>query len=139
QVPYNALILAREKMKVYAYVSIIQVVLKLVASLLLIWYGTDKLVLYAVLTFFIVLIVNSFYQIYCRRVFEESRYKFDYDKVYFKELLAYSSWNVFGTISAVFKNQGVNIVLNFFFGTVINAAYGIAMQVQGAVLQFVYN
>lgn len=138
QVPYNALIIARERMNIYAYVSILEAGLKLAIVFLLVL-GTDKLILYAILTFVVALIIRLIYQVYCRRQFQESRYKFEYNKAYYKELISYSGWNLFGNIAAVAKGQGVNIVLNLFFGTVVNAAYGITNQVYSAVNMFVSN
>lgn len=137
QVPYNALILARERMNVYAYVSILEALLKLAVAFLLLWFGYDKLILFSGLSFAVAVIVRIIYQSYCRRNFKESKYTFEYDTKYFKELVAYSGWNLFGTLSLVAKNQGVNMILNLFYGTVVNAAYAIAMQVQAAVVQFV--
>ncbi|MDM1503179.1 lipopolysaccharide biosynthesis protein [Myroides marinus] len=138
QVPYNALIIARERMNIYAYVSILEAGLKLAIVFLLVL-GEDKLILYSILTFIVAFIIRLVYQIYCRKQFQESRYKFEYDRTYFYELLAYSGWNLFGNFAAVARNQGVNMVLNLFFGTIVNAAYGITMQVQGAVQMFVSN
>lgn len=139
QVPYNALILARERMHIYAFVSIIEVVLKLTIAFVLIKWGGDKLILFGGLSLLLAVIIRLMYQLYCKKSFPESKYKFEYDPEYFKELISFSGWNMFGAMSLVLKNQGVNIVLNLFFGTVVNAAYGIAMQVQSAVTQFVTN
>ena len=139
QVPYNALIIARERMSLYAYVSILEAVLKLAIVFLLVYFGTDKLITYAVLTFSVAFIIRMIYQVYCRRKFAESRYQFQYDKKYYKELISYSGWNFLGNVAFYGKNQGVNIVLNLFFGTVVNAAYGVTNQVFGAVNLFVSN
>ncbi|SEM43896.1 Na+-driven multidrug efflux pump [Chryseobacterium taichungense] len=139
QVPYNALIIARERMKVYAYVSVIEVLLKLFIVYILIYIKDDKLIIYSILTFTVSLIIRLIYQIYCRRNFIESKYKFIYDKEYFIELISYSGWNLFGNIASVSRNQGNNLILNLFFGTLINAAYGITMQVQSAVNIFISN
>lgn len=138
QVPYNALIIARERMKVYAYVSILEAILKLGIVFFLVL-GNDKLILYSILTFMVAFVIRLMYQVYCRKQFKESKYRFEYDKDYYKELLAYSGWNLFGNFAAVARGQGVNMVLNLFFGTVVNAAYGIAMQVQAAVQLFINN
>ncbi|MDM1384257.1 lipopolysaccharide biosynthesis protein [Myroides marinus] len=138
QVPYNALIIARERMNVYAYVSILEAGLKL-GIVFLLMLGEDKLILYSILIFVITFIIRLIYQFYCRKQFKESKYKFELDKVYFAELLAYSGWNLFGNFAAVARGQGVNMVLNLFFGTVVNAAYGITMQIQGAIQMFVTN
>ncbi len=139
QVPYNALIIARERMNIYAYVSILEAILKLFIVFLLVYFGSDKLITYSILTFAVAFIIRLIYQIYCRKEFEESRYKFQYDKKYYKELISYSGWNLFGNIAGVSKGQGVNIVLNLFFGTVVNAAYGVTNQVYSAVNMFVSN
>ncbi|MDM1094744.1 oligosaccharide flippase family protein [Myroides odoratimimus] len=138
QVPYNALIIARERMQVYAYVSVLEAILKLGIVFFLV-FGNDKLILYSILTFVVAFIIRLIYQIYCKNQFKESEYRYEYDKEYYKELLAYSGWNLFGNFAAVARGQGVNMVLNLFFGTVVNAAYGMAMQVQGAVQLFVNN
>lgn len=139
QVPYDSLIIAYEKMNVYAYISIIEVGFKLGLVFLLVVYGGDKLIAYAAMMFLVSLLIRLAYQIYCRRNYRASKYKFEYDKIYFKELISYSGWNLFGGIASVSRGQGINIVLNLFFGTVVNAAYGLTLQVQGAVNQFVTN
>lgn len=139
QVPYNALILARERMNIYAYISVFEAILKLFVAFSLLYFGFDKLILYSILTFLVAFVIRLSYQIYCRKSFAESRYRFDYDPIYFKELVLYSGWNLIGALSLIGKNQGVNIVLNLFFGTIVNAAYGISMQVQAAVTQFISN
>lgn len=139
QVPYNALIVARERMNMYAYVSVLEAVLKLIIVFLLVYFESDKLITYSILTFIVAFVIRLTYQIYCRREFVESKYKFQYDKQYYKELISYSGWNLFGNIAAVAKGQGVNIILNLFFGTVVNAAYGITNQVVGAINLFVTN
>ncbi|MFV0148635.1 MATE family efflux transporter [Empedobacter falsenii] len=139
QVPYNALIIARERMKVYAYMSILEAILKLGIVFILILIPNNKLIYYAFLTFIVSLVIRILYQIYCRKSFEESKYKFIYDRLYYKELISYSGWNLFGNIAAVSKGQGVNLILNLFFGTVVNAAYAITNQVVGAVNLFASN
>jgi O-antigen/teichoic acid export membrane protein len=139
QVPYNALIIARERMKMFAYVSVLEAILKLSIVFILIFFGSDKLIVYSFLTFLIALIIRIIYQIYCRKEFDECAYEFRYDKKYYKELISYSGWNLFGNIASVAKGQGVNIVLNLFFGTIVNAAYGITSQVFSAINMFVSN
>lgn len=139
QVPYDALIQARERMKVYALVSILEAFLKLGVVFLLVYFGSDKLITYAILTFIVALVIRMIYQLYCRKQFAESKYHFEYDKVYFKELMSYTGWNLFGSFAAMVRGQGNNIILNLFFGTVVNAAYGITSQVQNAVHMFVSN
>ena len=139
QVPYNATIIAHERMNVYAYVSIIEVTLKLLIVFMLTWITFDKLKIYGILYFCVVFIIAAIYRLYTRRNFQESRFKVVKDKKLYKTLISYSGWNLFGNIASVAKGQGVNILLNIFFGPVVNAARGIAMQVQTAVNSFVTN
>ena len=139
QVPFNALLIAREKMNVFALLSMVDVVLKLIIVFLLPIIAYDKLILYGFLMFVVTLLITMTYRFYCYRNFVESKFKFYRDKNYYRELLSYSGWNLFGNIAAVAKGQGVNLVLNAFFGTIVNAAYGITMQVQNAVNVFVNN
>jgi O-antigen/teichoic acid export membrane protein len=139
QVPYNATIVAHERMNVYAYVSIIEVTLKLLIVFMLTWITFDKLKLYGILYFCVVFIIAVIYRVYTRRNFQESSFEVVKDKKLYKTLISYSGWNLFGNIASVAKGQGVNILLNIFFGPVVNAARGIAMQVQAAVNSFVSN
>lgn len=139
QVPYDSLIIAYEKMNIYAYISIVEVGLKLGLVYLLVLYDGDKLIAYAIMMFIVSLAIRVAYQIYCRKNYSASKYSFEYDKVYFKELISYSGWNLFGGLASVSRGQGINIILNLFFGTVVNAAYGLTLQVQSAVNQFVTN
>jgi O-antigen/teichoic acid export membrane protein len=139
QVPYNALLIAREHMNIYAYMSILETVLKLIIVFILVVLDLDKLILYAVLTFFVTFIVNILYKIYCKKHFKESEYVFYYDKNYYKELLSYSGWNLFGSIAVLARGQGGNILLNLFFGPIANAAYGLTIIVQGIISSFVSN
>ena len=138
-VPYNATIIAHERMNVYAWVSIIEVVLKLAIVFVLVWFGFDKLKLYAVLVFGVTTVTWTSYRFYCKQHFTESKYRFAWDKSLFKTLMNYAGWNLFGNVAAVAYNQGINIMLNIFFGPVINASRGIAYQVNGAVSGFVSN
>jgi O-antigen/teichoic acid export membrane protein len=139
QVPYNSLIIARERMNIYAIYSIVEVLLKLGIVYLLLVSPYDKLKTYAVLMFIISSLIAFIYMIYCKKEFKESKYHFYYEPKYYQTLLSYSGWNLFGNIAAVARGQGINMILNLFFGTVVNAAYGITMQVQGAVNVFVTN
>ena len=123
-------------MKVFAYVSIIEVVLKLLIVYILVIFSFDKLKLYAFLILVITCIVTSIYRIICKRKYEECRFSFYWDKELFNTLASFSGWNLFGATSSVFNNQGINILLNIFFGPVINAARGIAFQISTYVNQF---
>lgn len=139
QVPYNALLIAREHMNVYAYMSILESLLKLIIVLVLVKFGNDKLILYAILTFAVSFIIRTLYKLYCKKYFKESQYQFYYDKAYYKELLNYSGWNLFGNIAMVARGQGTNILINIFFGATVNAAYSLTLMVQGIVTTFVSN
>lgn len=138
-VPYNAMIIAHERMNVYAYVSIIEVVLKLVIVFMLVWFGYDKLKLYAVLVFGVAAIVWIIYKLYCKRRLPETKYRFAWDQSLYKTLMNYAGWNLFGHLASVATGQGVNILLNVFFGPAINAARAIAYQINSAVNGFVTN
>lgn len=139
QVPYNATIIAHEKMDVYAYMEILNVTLKLLIVYLLTIGDFDKLKLYAVLTFAVSLIIMMIYRIYCLRHFKESRFHWVWDKTYLTPLLSFSGWDLYGNLAWTARQQGANFILNTFFGVVLNAANGIASIVQGSVLQFSSN
>jgi len=139
QVPYNALIIARERMNVYASYSIIEVLLKLAIVYLLVISPYDKLKTYAVLMFGVTVLIALMYRIYCIRHFRESKYKFYYNADLYRTLMSYSGWSLFGNIAAVARVQGSNIILNLFFGTAINAAYGITSQINSTTKLFVSN
>ena len=138
-VPYNAIIIAHERMNVFAWISIVEVGLKLLIVFMLQWFGFDKLKLYAVLLFSVSLIIRIIYGIYCRINFSESKFSLHWDKPLFKILISFASWNLWGSLSAVLYNQGINVLLNIFFGPVVNAARAIAYQIRSAVDAFVQN
>ena len=136
-VPYNADIVAHEKMSAFAYISILEVVLKLAIVYMLLVFSFDKLVLYAFLLLAIQILIRFCYSYYCNKHFEETKYKHVWDKALFKEMTGFAGWSMFGNLAAVLFGQGLNMLLNVFFGPVVNAARGIAVQVQAAVQQFV--
>jgi O-antigen/teichoic acid export membrane protein len=139
QVPYNASIIAHERMNVYAYVSIIDVSLKLGIVYLLLVSGYDKLITYAILIFVVNVIVMNIYRIYCKKQYSECRFGLVTDKALYKTMLSFSGWNILGIGASVGATQGVNILLNMFFGPVVNAARGVAVQVNNAINSFVNN
>lgn len=139
QVPYNAVIIAHEKMNVYAYISIVEVMLKLGIVYLLSVSPFDKLIAYAVLIFAVQLLIRAIYQIYCRKNYEESKFRLFWDKSLYQQMSGFAGWNLFGSIAWLLRDQGLNIVLNLFFGPVINAARGVAAQVSSAVMNFISN
>lgn len=139
QVPYNALIIARERMNVYAYVSILEVLLKLLIVFMLTWIAFDKLKLYGVLVFAVTALIALIYQIYTRKHFDETRFEVVRDKVLFKTLVSFSGWSLFGNGALIGSNQGIALIINIFQGVVLNAAIGVANQVNTAVYTFVSN
>lgn len=138
-VPYNALIISHERMGVYAYISIIEVVLKLLIVFLLSCFDVDRLILYAFLVFAVSLFIRILYQCYCSRKYPESKFKFVWQRDLLQRMISFSGWSLFGGIAYMAKSQGINVVLNIFFGATVNAAWGIAQQVNSAVLMFVQN
>lgn len=138
-VPYNAAIIAHERMKAFAYIGIVDAVLKLVIVYLLLVIPYDKLIVYAILFFCIQLFDRVVYGFYCTKNFEETRSKWTFDKKLFKEIFAFAVWTMNGNLAIIGYTQGINILLNMFFGPVVNAARGIAVQVQGVVLNFCRN
>ena len=139
QVPYNAVIIAHERMKVYAYVEILNTSLKLGVVYLLVIADWDKLIVYAALLLIVSICIASVYKLYCIKHFEESKYTFIWDKKILYPMLSFSGWDLYGNLSTIARTQGVNMLLNIFFGTVLNAANSIAIQVQSAVGAFANN
>lgn len=137
QVPYNASIIAYEKMSFYAYVSIAEAILSLLMVFLLIYFGGDKLVLYAVLTCAVKFLILIFYNLYCKKVFKTCTYIFFWDSPLYKKLMSFSGWSLFGSMANVGALQGLNFLLNIFWGVTVNAAMGIASQVSSASYSFV--
>ena len=137
--PYNAVIISREKMDIYAYISLADVILKLAIVYLLLVVPIDKLVVYGFMLMLLHVLNTSIYFIYCNKKYRESRYSFYWETPLFKELLSYTGWNLFGSCSYLVKGQGLNILLNMFFNPSINAARGIAYQVNSTVNQFFTN
>ncbi|WP_321480795.1 lipopolysaccharide biosynthesis protein [uncultured Bacteroides sp.] len=138
-VPYNASIIAHEKMGVFANLSLLDISLKLGVVFLLESISYDKLKLYAVLLLIVQVIMRCIYMLYCSRAFEEVRMKFLWNKNVFKEMSSFAGWSLFGDAAAMMFTEGVNILLNILFGTVVNAARGIAIQVQRVFTRFISN
>lgn len=138
-VPYNALIIAHEQMGIFAAVSILDVTLKLLIVFMLSWFGIDKLILYGLLSLAVVFIIFMVYRSYCKIKFVESKFRFYWNRRLFNTMLSYTGWNLWGNIAAVMSAQGINVLLNIFFGPIVNAARAIAMQVSGALSSFVQN
>lgn len=137
--PFNAIIISYERMRVFAWISIFDVVLKLLIAYLLYLTAYDKLVVYSSLILLVSLITPLIYYSYCRKHFLECKFKIVKDKALFKEMCNFAGWNLIGNLAYMGFTQGLNILLNVFFGPVVNAARGVAVQVQGAVGQFSRN
>lgn len=136
-VPYNACIIAHEHMSAYAYIGIIDACLKLSIAYLLMISPVDKLVTYSILLFVASLCVRVLYGVYCKKHFAECKYRLTYDKGLFKEMIGFAGWNFFGNATSVLNYQGISLLMNVFFGVIVNSARGIAMQVEAAINQLV--
>lgn len=137
--PYNACIIAHEKMNVYAYVSILEVVLKLVVVYLLLIIPFDRLIVYGVLILLCQFTVTMVYRIYGSRNFKECKIVIHKDSAIYKKMFSFTSWNLLGSIANLLQTQGLNILLNLFFNPSINASRGIATQVNNNVGNFFNN
>lgn len=138
-IPYNAAIIAREKMSAFAFISLLEAGLKLAVALMVKYCLNDRLVLYAFLMAAVALVVRMSYGYYCRRHFPESRGKLIVDRSLLREIFSFSGWNFFGSSSYVLNTQGVTILVNIFFGVALNAARGVALQIENIAKQFVSN
>ena len=138
-VPYNSLIIAHEKMDAFAYISVLEVLLKFAVALGITYIIIDKLIVYGILILIIQILIRLIYTTYCKKKFSESNSKVKCHKGRVKTILSYSCWTMNGYLAIAGYTQGLNILLNLFFGTVVNAARGIAVQVQSAVMSLVAN
>ena len=138
-VPYNAAIIAHEKMSAFAYISILEAICKLAIAFFIMISHIDKLIFYAILMCLVSIIVRFTYGHYCKKHFEECTYHFHWDKEILKNMFGFAGWNFIGASSAVLRDQGGNIILNIYFGPSVNAARSIANQVNGAITGFVQN
>ena len=139
RVPYNASIIAYERMNFYAYISLVEVIAKLLVVYLLYITTFDKLIFYSFLYTIVPLIVAFIYRTYCTRNFDTTKYKRIWDKVAFKEMFSFSGWSLFGSLANLAAQQGLNILINIFYGVTVNAAAGIANQVSTNVYGFISN
>lgn len=140
-VPFNASIVSHERMNAFAYIGILDVLLRL-AIVLFIAHSPwvfDRLIVYASLLVGASILLQFIYLCYCRKHFEECRLKFSFDRGYWKEMSAFAGWNFIGCTAGLLKDQGVNILLNLFIGPVLNAARGVATSVNVAVCSFANN
>lgn len=137
RVPHNAAVIAYERMSFFAYIGIIETVLKLLIVYALLLTNADKLIAYSILMLLVTVFTNALYWLYCTKEFKEMRFVRFYNKEKYKELLSFSGWAMFGSVANVGLQQGINIVINIFYGVVLNAAVGVANQVNGHVMSFV--
>lgn len=137
--PFSACITAHEDMGIYAYISIFDVVMKLVIVYLLLVVNTDKLQMYALFYFIVSLLTSLFYVVFCLRKYSECSFKLQADMKLYKDMFNYIGWNAIGAMAFTLNGQGVTVLLNMFFGTIINAARGVAGSLSNIVSQFVFN
>lgn len=137
QTPFTAAVTAHEKFNIYAYMSILDVILKIVVLFLLVYIPFDKLVVYGFLTMITSVISCSVYRTYCVRQFDECAFSLKVDNPLSKEMLSFSGWSTLGHFIVVLNNQGMSILLNIFFNTIVNAARGLASTVVFTIQQFV--
>ena len=134
QVPYNAIIIAHEKMDIYAYIELLNVTLKLLIVFLLPILGQDKLIVYASLVLGVSILIIVIYRVYCIKNYCESHFSIIYNKSIILPMLSFSGWDLYGNMAVSWRQQGMNFLINMFFGPVLNAASSIATTVQGIVI-----
>lgn len=139
QVPYNSLIIAYERFGIYAYFEILNVLLKLGILFLLLFVHADKLLLYGILILGVSLLMAFIYRVYCKVYYPNAKFNICRDRKLLSEMLSFSGWDLYGNMSVTARTQGVNMLLNLFFGPILNAASGVASAVQTAVGSFTTN
>lgn len=139
QVPFTGAIVAHEKFNFYAIISVTNAVLTLGAAYVIPYINGDGLIMYSIILAVIAALNLALYAIYAKWNFDEIKIERTFEKKLFKNMLSFSGWNIFGTFGHMLKYQGVSLILNLFFGPVINAAYGIANQVNSGLQSFVSN
>lgn len=137
--PFLALLVADENLTMYSWVSILEGILKIVVTYLLYTINGDKLAIYAILQLMVSLVTNGFYVIYCFTKYKQLSFCFCKEIGEYKAIFSFLNWNLIGAVAAVGKNQGINIIINIFFGTVVNAARGIAFQLHSVISSFAQN
>lgn len=135
--PYNAAIISYERMSIYAYISIIEAVLKLITALVLLIVFLDKLILYSFITFIVLTIISVIYIVYCHKNLPDVRIVKVKNNPYYKKIFNFSKWTIWGSLANMGKEQGLNLIINLFYGVALNAAVGIANQVNVHISSFV--
>lgn len=138
-VPYNATIIAHERMSAFAYISIFEAIGKLTIAFLIIISPIDRLVFYAILMCVVAVFIRLIYGYYCKKHFSECIYHFHWDEELLKNMFSFAGWNFIGASAGVLRTQGINILLNIYFDPIVNAARGVAVQVNNAVSSFSTN
>lgn len=138
-IPYQASIIAMERMNVFAYSSIVDAILKLTIAWILPFITADHLKIYAILMFVAIASVQIYYLWYCKHYFYFCKYKHYKDKNLFQNMLSFAGWNMIGALANILRSQGLNILINMFFNPILNAAYSIAFQVNNAITNFTNN
>ena len=139
KIPYNATVIAQEKMSFYAYLSIVEVILKLFIVYFLLLIAFDKLIVYAALVTVITVVIWIAYHYYCLKQFTTCQFNFYYDKYIYQRLLSFSGWSLLGSVTNLSVSQGINILLNIFHGVSISASVGISNEIRGAINNFLTN
>lgn len=134
QVPFNSAIISHERMGVFAYVEIANSILRLLIVYLLVIGNFDKLILYSILTFVVSVLISSFYMFYSIKIFEECSFHLIWEKQLLRKMLSFTGWQFYSNLSLMAITQGINMLMNLFFGTLMNAAYDIATRVKGLVM-----
>lgn len=137
--PYTALVIAHEKMNIFAIIGVVEVFLKLILIFILKSLNIDKLKAYSIIIFLNILVIFIIYFFYSKFKFKETKFKLYYKRKEYSEILTYSGWNIIGAVSNMLRNQGINVLLNLFFSPIINAARGIAYQINTAILSLTNN
>lgn len=138
-VPYNAAIIAHEKMSAFAYISIVEALAKLLISWTIVAVSVDRLVYFGGMLCLLAVVLRVIYGLFCKKNFEECTYHFIYDHQLLKQMFGFAGWNFVGVSSAVLRDQGGNIIINLFFGPAVNAARAIAVKVNAVITGFVQN
>ena len=138
-IPYNGLIIAHEKMSAFAFIGMYEGIIKLLIAFIIPYSTSDSLIMYAALMCILSVSVRLLYGFYCKKHFVETKFKFLWDKVLLRQMFGFAGWNFIGTAAGVLRSQGINILINLFCGPAVNAARGIAMQVNSAVSGFCSN
>lgn len=138
-VPFNSVIIAYERMNIYAYMTIIDVIFKLIIAIAIFQIQENRLIWYSYMMLFVTIFMFCVYALYVTRTFKNLKFKWVYDLNSYKPLLSFSGWSICGNIAAVSYNQGLNILLNLFFGPIVNASRGISLQIEQTVRSFIIN